>query len=62
MGIIAPIIYAVLKKQQKTTSIIIEKHVKLKESLGPDAATSIDTDQLKELIDHINLIRNTKLN
>ena len=62
MGIIAPIIYTVLKKQQKTTNIIIEKHVKLKESLGPDAATSIDTDQLKELVDHINLIRNTKLN
>jgi len=61
MGIIAPIVYAILKKQQNATSIMIEKHVKLKESTGPDAATSIDTEQLKELVEYINLIKSSKL-
>ena len=61
MGITAPIVYAILKKQQNATSIMIEKHVKLKESTGPDAATSIDTEQLKELVEYINLIKSSKL-
>ena len=60
MGIIAPIVYAILKKQQNATNIMIEKHVKLKESTGPDAATSIDTEQLKELVIHLDLIKNLK--
>ena len=56
LGIIAPIIFAVIKKQQKARKIIIEKHVKLKNSKGPDASTSITTQQLKELITQIRTI------
>ncbi|MEW6044783.1 MAG: N-acetylneuraminate synthase family protein [Thermoproteota archaeon] len=52
----APILYATFKKQQNTPKIIIEKHVKLIDSKGPDASTSIDTDKLKELVSHIRLI------
>jgi len=62
MGITAPIIFAVLKKQSNVKEIMIEKHVKLKESKGPDAATSIDTSELKALVEHIDLIKNGKLN
>ena len=62
MGITAPIIFTVLKNKMNAKNIMIEKHVKLKESKGPDAATSIDTDELKELVDHLNLIKSTKLN
>ena len=53
LGIIAPIIFTVIKSQQKARRIIIEKHVKLKNSKGPDASTSITTKQLKELISQI---------
>lgn len=35
---------------------IIEKHVKLPESTGPDAAFSITVDELKELIKHIRRV------
>ena len=56
MGIIAPIIYAVLKKQQNATNIIIEKHVKLRNSKGPDASTSITIELLQELISKIRSI------
>ena len=56
MGITAPLIFAMLKKQQHTKKIIIEKHVKLKESKGPDASTSIDTEQLEELIRGIRTV------
>ena len=50
------------KKQKKSKRIYIEKHVKLKNSKGPDASTSIDTNQLKELISHIQLIDKGKFN
>ena len=60
LGIIAPIIFAVIKKQQKARKIIIEKHVKLKNSKGPDASTSITTKQLKELVSQIRSIEKTK--
>ena len=56
MGIIAPIIYTALKKQQNATNIIIEKHVKLRNSKGPDASTSITTELLQELISKIRSI------
>ena len=56
LGIVAPIIFAVIKKQQNVRKIIIEKHVKLKNSKGPDASTSITTQQLKELITQIRTI------
>ena len=46
LGIIAPIIFVMLKKQQKSKNILIEKHVKLNNSRGPDASSSIDTEEL----------------
>ena len=60
MGIIAPIVYAILKKQQNATNIMIEKHVKLKNSKGPDASSSIDTYELKQLVHHIRKIERMK--
>ncbi len=56
LGITASIIYAILKKQKKAKKILIEKHVKLKNSKGPDAASSIDTTELSNLVKHIRLI------
>ena len=56
LGIIAPIIFAMLKKRDNAKNIIIEKHVKLKNSKGPDASSSIDTDELKQLVYHIRNI------
>ena len=50
LGIIAPIIFVMLKKQQKSKNILIEKHVKLNNSRGPDASSSIDTEELSELV------------
>ena len=56
MGIMAPIIFTILKKIKNSKKIYIEKHVKLKNSKGPDASTSITTEQLKELISQIRII------
>ena len=56
LGIVAPFLFTLLKKQTRTKQITIEKHVKLKNSRGPDASTSITTDLLKELISRIKLI------
>ena len=61
MGITAPIVFSVLKRKQKAEKIIIEKHVKLKNSKGPDASTSITTEKLKEMINHIREIEKSKL-
>ena len=55
-GIVAPILYCILKKQKKIKSVYIEKHVKLKNSKGPDASTSIDTEVLHEMISFIRTI------
>ena len=59
MGITAPILFTILKKQKKSKQIIIEKHVKLKNSRGPDASTSIDTKQLSDLISYIRILEKT---
>ena len=56
LGITAPIIFAILKKQQKTKNIVIEKHVKLINSKGPDASSSITTEELSELVTGIRQI------
>ena len=56
LGITAPIIFAILKKQKNSSNILIEKHVKSKNSKGPDASTSMDTQKLKEMISHIRMI------
>ena len=61
LGIIAPLIFAMLKKQQDTKNIFIEKHVKLKNSQGPDASSSIDTDELSDLVKGVRLIEKIRL-
>ncbi len=60
MSLIAPIIFAVLKRQQNAKKIIIEKHVKLENSQGPDALTSIDTKKLELLVSYIRTIETRK--
>ena len=60
MGITAPIIFTSLKKINNSKEIYIEKHVKLKNSKGPDASTSIDTEHLSVLISRIRLIEKIK--
>ena len=60
LGIIAPIIFTILKKIKNSKKIYIEKHVKLKNSKGPDASTSITTEQLKELISQIRIIEKSR--
>ena len=62
LGITAPIIYATLKKYQGFKNIMIEKHIKLKNSKGPDASSSIDTEEFSKMIKSIRLIENSKLN
>ena len=61
LGIVAPIIFSILKKRQGIKKIIIEKHVKLKNSKGPDASTSIDTQQLKSMVSSIRMIEKLKI-
>ena len=60
LGITAALIFTMLKKQQNTKNILIEKHIKLSDSKGPDAGSSIDTQELSELIKGIRQIE--KLN
>ena len=60
-GIIAPIIFSVLKKKKQSKNIYIEKHVKLKNSKGPDASTSIDTEKFKEMISYIRNIEKNNI-
>jgi len=58
LGINAAIIFAALKHQTKTKNCFIEKHVKLKNSRGPDADTSIDTSQLSDLVNYVRILQN----
>ena len=46
-----------VKKQKRTKSVYIEKHVKLKNSKGPDASTSIDTETFHEMISYIRIYK-----
>ena len=62
LGIDAPFLFALLKKQTRAKQISIEKHVKLKNSRGPDASTSITTELLKELISNIRSIERLRFN
>ena len=52
--------FTILKKQESAKQIFIEKHVKSKNSKGPDSSTSINTIQLKELVTHIRIIEKMK--
>ena len=60
LGITAPIVFALLKKSKNAKNIMIEKHIKLKNSKGPDASTSIDTQQLSDMVNSIRLIETSK--
>ncbi len=60
LGTTAPLIFAVLHKQKGTKNIFIEKHVKNKNSKGPDASSSITTDKFKEMISYIRNIEKIK--
>ncbi len=62
LGITASILFTTFKKQKNSSSVFIEKHVKTKNSKGPDASTSIDTSQLRELVTHIRTIEKSKFN
>ena len=62
LGVSAPIIYTTLKKYQGSRNIMIEKHVKLKNSKGPDAPSSMNTEEFSKMIKSIRLIENSKLN
>ena len=56
MDIVAPILFTLLKKQKKSRKIYIEKHVKMNNSRGPDASTSINTEKLSEMVKRIRMI------
>jgi len=62
IGITSSIVFATLKNLKNSKNIMIEKHIKLKNSKGPDASTSITVDELSKLISHIKLIEKSKLN
>ena len=61
MDIFAPVCYALMKRQKNAKKIYIEKHVKMKNSVGPDASTSITTEELGEMVKQIRLIEKMKL-
>ena len=56
MDIVAPVLFTLLKKQKKSRKIYIEKHVKMINSGGPDASTSINTEKLSEMVKRIRMI------
>ena len=56
MDISAPILFAILKRRKKSKKIYIEKHVKMNNSKGPDASTSITTDNLSEMVKLVRII------
>ena len=61
MDIFAPILFTILKKQRKSKKIYIEKHVKMNNSKGPDASTSISTEKFSEMIKLIRIIEKMKI-
>ena len=61
LGITASLIFTILKKQQNTKNILIEKHVKLSNSKGPDAGSSIDTEELASLVSTVRKIERVKI-
>jgi N,N'-diacetyllegionaminate synthase len=56
LGITAPLVFSILHKQKGTKNIFIEKHVKNKNSKGPDASSSITTEEFNEMIYSIRTI------
>ena len=59
--ITAPILFTTLKKINGSKKIIIEKHVKLLNSKGPDASSSIDIIKFSEMISNIRTISKSKI-
>ena len=59
--ITAPILFTTLKKINGSKKIIIEKHVKLLNSKGPDASSSIDIIKFSEMISNIRTISKAKI-
>ena len=60
LGITAPLIFTMLKKQNNAKNILIEKHIKLSNSKGPDAGSSIDTEELASLVSAVRKIEKVK--
>ena len=61
IGIAAPILFTTLKKINGSKKIIIEKHVKLLNSKGPDASSSLDIIKFSEMISNIRIISKAKI-
>jgi len=61
LGITASLIFTMLKKQQNIKNIFIEKHVKLNNSKGPDASSSINTEELTNLVSAVRKIEKMKI-
>ena len=61
IGITAPLLFTILKKINGSKKIIIEKHVKLLNSKGPDASSSLDIIKFSEMISNIRIISKAKL-
>ena len=61
LGITASLIFTMLKKQQNIKNIFIEKHVKLNNSKGPDASSSINTKELTNLVSAVRKIEKIKI-
>ena len=61
MDILAPILFTVLKKQKKSKKIYIEKHVKMINSRGLDAATSISIEKLSKMVKQIRIIEKMRI-
>ena len=59
LGISAPIIFTILKNQTRSKKIIIEKHVKLKNSKGPDASSSITTEELSQMVSSLRSLESS---
>jgi N,N'-diacetyllegionaminate synthase len=59
LGITAPVVFSILKKINKTKSIVIEKHVKLKNSKGPDASSSITTEELSQMVSSLRSLESS---
>ena len=61
IGIIAPMLFTTLKKINGSKKIIIEKHVKLLNSKGPDASSSLDIIKFGEMVSDIRIISKSKI-
>ena len=61
IGIAAPILFTTLKKISGSKNILIEKHIKLSNTKGPDASSSLDIVKFSEMISNIRTIENAKI-